>query len=195
MATIGLKKPYAAKYKNTSGTVSYEDGTVIAKAVEFSAAITSAENNNLYADDGIAETDKSFAGGTITITTDDLSQEASKLILGLKENEVTVGQSKVTELVFDDDASAPDLGFGIIVPRRKSGVNSYRAIVFLRVKFSIPEESYKTRGENIEWQTPKLTATVMRSEASKAPWKRQADCDDEETAEAYVKQVLNITGA
>lgn len=84
MATIGLSKPYVAKYNNFNGVVSYEGGARLAKAIEASIEIESSENNDLYADNGIAETDRSFAGGTMTITTDDLEQDASALILGVK---------------------------------------------------------------------------------------------------------------
>lgn len=85
MATIGVSKPHVAKYVNTDGTVSYTDVTKLAKAVQFSAEISSGEgSNNLYADNGVAESDKSFVGGTMTITTDDLDQEGSARFLGLR---------------------------------------------------------------------------------------------------------------
>ena len=67
MATIGVSNPHVAKYVNTDGTVSYTDVTRLAKAVQFSAEISSGDgSNNLYADNGVAESDKSFEGGTMT---------------------------------------------------------------------------------------------------------------------------------
>lgn len=99
MATIGVSKPYYALYQSEGGTVSYQGGGLMGKAVELSASIEAGEENNLYADNMVVESDSSFAGGTLTITTDDLLQEASKVLLGLKTNEVTVGEEKVTELV------------------------------------------------------------------------------------------------
>ena len=89
MATIGLSKPYYAVYSNTGTTVSYVNGGVMGKATEANIEVETTEDNNLYADNAIAETDRSFAGGTLTLSTDDLSQKVSKAILGIKEEALT----------------------------------------------------------------------------------------------------------
>lgn len=195
MASIGLRNPYYAKYNYDSGTgkVSYSDGGLLAKAIEFSASLESSDANNLYADDGIAESDSTFAGGELTINTDDLTPEVSRVILGLKSNTVTVGTTEVTELVYDEDAAAPYLGFGVIVPKKVNGVKCYRAVVFPRIQFAVPEEAAKTMEDSIEWTTPELTATILRSEEEGAAWKREATVDTLATAQAYIKTVLNIT--
>lgn len=193
MATIGVKKPYYAKYSATGTTVTYSGGGVLAKAIEFSAEIDSGEENNLYADDGIAESERSFKGGKVNITTDDLSQEASAAILGITAKTLTVGEDTVSELVFDDDVQSPEIGFGIIVTKKKAGVLAYRAIVFPRLKFSIPKDTAKTLGETIEWQTPELEATIMRDDTAKRVWKREATLTSEADAEAYIKQILGIS--
>lgn len=196
MATIGLSKPYVALYKNTDGTVSYSGGKVLGKAVEFSAAIESSKDSNLYADNGIAESDRSFAGGTMSITTDDLTQEGSALILGMTPKPLTiegVTAEGLTELVYDDDANAPYLGFGAIIKKKKDGAYKYRAVVFTKIMFNIPEDAAKTQGESIEWQTPKLGATIMRDDSAKHAWKREATLDSEANAVKYIKQCLGIT--
>lgn len=192
MAGIGLRKPYVAKYVNTAGVISYTNGQVLAKAVEYSSSIESAEDNNLYADDGIAESDRSFSNGSLEITTDDIEPEASALILGITADTITVGAESVSELVFDDDMVIPDLGFGIIIPKKKNGVVKYRAVVFHKIKFNIPEEAAKTQGESIEWQTPKIGATIMRDDSSKRAWKSEVTVESEAIAEAYIKQKLDI---
>ena len=121
MATIGLSKPYYAVYSNTGSTVSYSNGGILAKAVEFSAEIENTDDNNLYADNAIAETDRSFSGGTLTITTDDLTQEASAAILGLTAQSITiegVTTETPTELIFGEAQTIPYLGFGIIIKKK-----------------------------------------------------------------------------
>ena len=95
MATIGVSKPYYGIYKNTGGVITYENGGIFAKAIEFSASIESGEDNNLYADNGIAETDRSFGGGSISVTTDEISQTAAAAILGITPNTITVGEDTV----------------------------------------------------------------------------------------------------
>ena len=140
----------------------------------------------------VVESDSSFAGGTLTITTDDLLQEASKVLLGLKTNEVTVGEEKVTELVYDDESVAPYLGVGIIIKKKRSGSYAYRAIIFTKVQFKVPEDSATTQGEAVEWQTPAIEGAIFRDDSATHVWKREATLDSEEKAEAYIKQVLHI---
>lgn len=195
MAGIGLRRPYYAvyHYNDKTGAVTYSRGGVLGKAVEFSAKIESGSDNNLYADDGIAESDRSFAGGTLSITTDDLDQETSALILGVIQKEVLVGSETVTEYVFDESVAVPYLGFGIVIPRMKNGVASYRALVFDRIMFSVPEDAAKTKGEKIEWQTRAIEGTILRSEADGHPWKREVTVSTERLARDYIEQCLNIT--
>lgn len=196
MAYIGLRYPCIAKYTydNESGEVTYSDGIVMGKAIEFSASMEGSSDNNLYGDDGIAESDTSFGGGTISIGTDDLSQEVSEFLLGAKKTSVQVGETSVTELIFDESLNPPYVGFGIIMPRKKDGQFSYRAVVFLRVQFSVPEESATTKGEKIEWKTPMIEGTISRSEAEGSPWKCEATVDSFAAAVAYLKQKLNFGG-
>lgn len=196
MATIGLSKPYYAKYSNTGSTVSYSDGGILAKAVEFSAEIDSADDNNLYADNAIAETDRSFAGGTLTITTDDLTQEASAAILGLTAKTLTIEgltTETPTELVFGESQTIPYLGFGIIIKKKHGGEYKWRAIVFNKIMFNVPSDAATTQGESIEWQTPELSATIMRDDSADHVWKRESTLDTEADAEAYIKSCLGIT--
>lgn len=198
MATIGLSKPYYAKYSNNGTTVSYSDGGILAKAVEFSAEIENSDDNNLYADNGIAETDRSFAGGTLTINTDDLTQEASAAILGLTAKAVTMeGLTTETpkELVYGEDQVIPYLGFGIVIKKKVNGSYKWRAVVFAKIMFSVPSDAATTQGETIEWQTPELTATIMRDDSANHVWKRECTLDSEADAEAYIKNCLNITAA
>ena len=199
MAGIGLRKPFFAKYSydEKSGAVSYTGGGLLAKAVEFSASIESSDDNGLYADDMVAETDRSFAGGSISITTDDLTAEASAAILGItaKSVKIGVGEETVQELVYDDSMTDTFLGFGIIIPKRRGGVNCFRAVVFPKIQFGVPEDSAKTKANSIEWQTPTIEGTILRSDAEGHPWKREVTVPDEATAIAYIKQCLGIGGA
>ena len=199
MAGIGLRKPFYAiyNYDETAGSVAYSAGGLLAKAVEFSASIESAEANNLYADDGIAETDRSFGGGTISVTTDDLLPAPSAAILGITPKEIKIGSETATvqELVYDENMVAPYLGFGIIIPKVKNGVASFRAVVFPKIMFNVPADAATTQGESIEWQTPVIEGTILRSDADGHPWKREVTVADEEKAIAYIKQCLNISDA
>ena len=199
MATIGLSKPYYAVYANTGTTVSYSSGAVMGKATEANIEIETTEDNNLYADNAIAETDRSFAGGTLTLSTDDLSQEVSKAILGLTEQALTeitgITDEDVQELVYDDTQTTPYLGVGFIIKKKVGGVYKWRGVVLTKVMFSVPNDAATTQGETIEWQVPELTATIMRDDSATHMWKREATFTTEAQAETYIKDRLDITAA
>lgn len=196
MATIGLSKPYYAIYAEAGGVVSYSDGAVMGKATEANISIETTEDNNLYGDNGLAETDRRFANGTLTLSTTDLSQEVSKAILGLTEQAITgidgVTDTSVKELVYDDTQVTPYLGVGFIIKKKVNGAYKWRGVVLPKVMFSVPEDAATTQGESIEWQTPELTGAIMRDDSATHVWKKEATFTTEAQAEAYIKARLGI---
>ena len=188
MAVIGLSKPYYGIYSVSGTTVSYADGAVMGITTAANIEIDTTEDNNLYADNAIAETDRSFAGGTLTLSTDDLSQDVAKAILGVTD-------TSVKELVYDDTQTTPYLGVGFIVKKKVGGAYKWRAVVLSKVMFSVPADAATTQGESIEWQVPELSATIMRDDSETHMWKREATFTTEAQAEAYIKARLNITEA
>ena len=199
MATIGLSKPYYAVYSAADSVVSYANGGVMGKATEANIEINTSDNNNLYGDNAIAETDRQFTSGTLTLSTTDLSQEVSKAILGLKEETLDsitgVTDEDVSELIYDDTQAIPYLGVGFIVKKVVNGVTMWRGIVLTKVMFSIPSDAATTQGETITWQVPSLTATIMRDDSATRMWKREATFTTEAQAEAYIKDRLSISAA
>lgn len=199
MATIGLSKPYYAIYSETGGVVSYSDGAVMGKATEANISIETTEDNNLYGDNGLAETDRRFTNGSLTLSTTDLSQEVSKAILGLTEQAITgidgMTDTSVKELVYDDTQVTPYLGVGFIIKKKVNGAYKWRGVVLPKVMFSVPEDAATTQGESIEWQTPELTGAIMRDDSATHMWKREATFTTEAQAEAYIKNRLSITVA
>lgn len=194
MAIKGLSKFVIGKYAFDESVVKYTNPTVVQKMVEYSLTLNQSENNPLYADNAEAENDKgTFQNGELTIGTDDLTQESSKLILGTKENsEVTYATGKTaTEQVYDDTMNPPDLGVGFIEWHQNNGVDKYRAIFLHKVFFNVPEQGATTKGEQVEWQTPTITGTVQRSEGvdekGKHPWMTDAWFESEDEALTYLK--------
>jgi phi13 family phage major tail protein len=197
MATIGLSKPYYAIYSATGNAVAYEKGGVLGKATEANITINTTEDNNLYADNGIAETERSFSDGSLTIATDDLSPEVSAAILGLAQAEIGtiagVSDTGVKELIYDDDQNAPYLGIGFIIKKKHNGQYKWRGVVLTKTMFSIPSDAAVTQGESIEWQVANLTAAIMRDDSEKHAWKKEATFTTEAQAEAYIKNRLSIS--
>lgn len=196
MATIGLSKPYYALYQESGGTVTYSGGGLIGKATEMSLELEGADSNILYADNGPAESDNQFAGGTLTISTDDLLPEPMLAILGLVEEEMTLEEASTATpkwIVYNDDQAIPYVGFGGIIKAKQSGVTKWIAVVLTKIQFANPGINAVTQGETIEWQTKELTATVMRDDSTKHKWQMQSTpMDTEADAEAAIKKALNI---
>lgn len=190
MARIGLLKPRVAKYNNTNGTVTYSDGQILAKAIEHDLALNNADPVILYADDGAAESVGGFSSGTLTLTVDELPIAEAGLIYGITPEDVTTPEGTV--LTFDDNMAPPDLGYGVIVPVIRNNARSFMAVLLRKVKFAIPGDTFTTKGETIEFQTPQLTATVMRDDTATHAWRKWATFATEAAADTWLNTQLNI---
>lgn len=200
MAIKGLSIPVFGKYSyNASAkTVTYTEGIIGGHAIEYTISVESTDDNPLHGDNRVIENDiGKFSSGTLSLGTDDLTSDVSKYLLGLKEASVTVeGLTEVTETIYDDEAVAPELGFGIIEMHQKNGVDLFKAVILCRTTMNIPEDTANTKGESVEWQTKTIEGTVQRSEENTAqrkhPWKREAWFNTEDEALLYLKTVLGV---
>lgn len=198
MAKIGLSKPYFAKYSNTGSTVTYSEGALIGKAVELSIELEEGDDNILYADNGPAESANTFSGGSLTLTTDDLLPDVMMKVLGVTEESITSEEIQ-TETPkwynWDDDQSTPYLGFGAIVKVQNNNVIGYQAVILPKIKLNNPSDTFTTQGETIEFGTPEISGTILRSDGEKHAWKKVSSVmNSEADAEAAIKQFLSITG-
>lgn len=195
MAIKGLSKLVVGKYtySGTGNNPTYSDNETVAKMVEYSLTVNQSDDNPLYADNMEAENDKgTFQNGDLSIGTDDLTQEASTLILGTKSKTYSYATDKeAEESVYDDDRNAPYLGCGVIEQHQNNDVTKYRAVFFPKVYFNVPEQAATTRGESIEWQTPTITGKVTRSDLVDTnynhPWMIDAWFDTEAEALEYLE--------
>lgn len=184
----GYSKPYVALYSATGGNVTYSSGQILARGVSVSASAESADDNNFYADNVIAESENGvFTSGELSMTVDGLLGTAEKLIMGLPAS-----TSGFTD--YDDDQVVPDVGVGFIARYMSGGVVTYVPYIFPRCQFTFPNVDAATQEENIDWQTTDLTATIKRAENAKRTWKKVGDPEETEAAaEAAIKTFFNIT--
>lgn len=199
MAKIGLSKPYFAVYENTDATVTYKSGALMGKAVELSIELEGADDNILNADNGLAETANTFAGGSVTLTTDDLLPEVMLSVLGIVEKTITNEKIQTTDpkwYTWNDAQNTPYLGFGAIVKTQNNNKPGYQAIILPKIKFNNPNDTFKTQGSTIEWGTPEISGTILRSDEADHPWKSISSIlESESDAEEAIKQYLQITPA
>lgn len=198
MATIGLSRPYYAIYNYTgSGQPTYTGGGLLGKATELSLTLDEGDANILYADNGPAESDNQFTGGSLSITTDDILPTPMLSVLGLVAERMNIEEVQTPNaqwIVYDDRQAIPYVGFGGIIKKRQSGATKWVALVLLKVQFSNPGVEAVTQGETIEWQTPSLSATVMRDDGTNHRWQLfSTPLDTEADAEAAVKSILGIS--
>lgn len=189
MAYIGLKYPvFAPIQSETPGSVpTYGQGLVVGKAIEANMSIELSDNS-LYGDDVIAESDKSFVSGTITVGVDDISKEVYTTWFGSKTETV----DGVEEVIDGAGLQSPVGGFGFYRVRRKNGVRSIRAFWIYKTQWGVPSEEATTKGEQIEWQTPSVEGTIMTLDDEDVTWRRWADFTSEADAKAWLNEKANI---
>lgn len=158
MARIGFKK---AKYNKIVGDkyapLTESKVPVFEKVIDekFAPEYNTAE---LYANDGLAETDYSFKKGTLSLTVADDDDALCAELLGNTDEE-----GEVTSNIED---TAPEFGYGHIIPKMVGGERKYKVEFFPRVKFTKITSDNKTRGESVEFSTTAMEGTVMPIETA-----------------------------
>lgn len=185
----GFSMPWVALYAENNGTVSYSGGIPLARGVDVTISIEADSDNNFYADNVLAESDRqSFSSGTLSLTVDGLKDAARKLISGVQSTQ-TAGQ--VSFDVYDQLAVVPYVGVGFIGRYMEDGVTTYVPYILKKVKFNDPEITASTQTESIDWQTQSLEGTIMRDDTANHAW-RMIGADQTTEAAAYdaIKAVL-----
>lgn len=187
MARIGFKK---AKYNkivgNSYATLTDNKVPVFEKVVDekFAPEYNTAE---LYANDGLAESDYSFKKGTLSLT---VADDDDKLCAELLGN--TDAEGEVTSNIRD---SAPEFGYGHIIPKMVGGERKYKVEFFPRVKFTKVTSDNKSRGESVEFSTTAIEGTVFPLETAlnglkEGDWEKHQTFATLEEADAYLDGLL-----
>lgn len=189
MARIGFKKAKYNKIANDKyATLTDSKVPVFEKVIDekFAPEYNSAE---LYANDGLAESDYSFKKGTLSLT---IADDNDELIAELFGN--TVGTS-TTEVTSNIEDIAPEFGYGHIIPKIVGGVKKYKVEFFPRVKFTKVTSDNKTRGESVEFSTTAIEGTVMPLETAinglaVGDWEKHQTFDTLAEADTYLDGLL-----
>lgn len=194
MAHIGMKYPVAAPWE--SGTT-YGEGFVIGKAIQF----TGTPNKNdveLYADDEVAETDKSIKDMGTSLNTDDLAMKVQADLLGHTYVAAGTGENPTPETIeIGTDDVAPYFGVGFYKRRRKNNVTSFTAVWLYKVQHGEPTEEAETKGDTTNFQTPTIEGKAYPVEVSagKMSIGKKAVFTTEAAARAWLNELANITVA
>lgn len=163
---VGFSQPYVAVYSASGGAVTYSSGQKLARGVSVGLDVSTTDVNTFYADNQAAETaGGEFSEGTLNLTVDGLLLAAHRLIRGLPVADAD-GWTP------DGDATnVPYCGVGYITKYISGGTDVYVPTVITKVRFSVPPEDAETQGEEIDWQTQELEASILRDDTSAHNWR------------------------
>lgn len=189
MAEIGMQYPVWAELSSESNnTLSYGTGMVIGKAV--SAQLNwQKEDNELYGDDAIAETDQSVTGYTLDLGVTELAEGVEAAMLGLAK----VGSTDEYEITGDDP---PYGGVGYIRVIKRNGVSLYKAVWYPKIQFSAPNETSNTKQKSIQWGTPTINGKGLAAyddATGKAKYRKQQVFATLAAAKTYLNGKANIS--
>lgn len=177
MARIGLKN---FRFSELDENEDVKAPKTLGKAIDckVSLELNSAE---LFADDGLAESDYSFNKGTVTITVD---EDDDKILAPLLGHTV----SEEGEMVRKDTDVAPYIAFGRILTKMVNGKYKYKVEFLSKVKFKDTMPDEKTKGESIEFTTVSIEGTVMKK--ADGEWSKSRTFDTYPEASTYLDKLL-----
>ena len=154
MAGIGLKRFKYAKLNDDGKT--YGQVKTLSGAIECKVTLDLAEAS-LYSDDALKEQVSMFKSGTLTAGIDEDDDAIFAELLGKTVDEET---GIVTSKVSDEPIY---VGFGHIVPKLVNGKRKYKVEFFPKMKFKPFIADAKTKGDNLEFTTPSVEATIFEN--------------------------------
>lgn len=203
MAIVGLSYPVLAKYAVSNGSITYSEGRAIGHAINYSTSFETSDDNNLYGDNMIVETDSGrFQKGTLTLQTSELTPADSAWLLGVSATSTSFTPSGTStavtysEYIYDDDLKPENLGFGIIEKHIINDETKFRPMILTKLLSKIQADQADTQGETISWQTESVEFGIQRDDSAKHAWKIEGDfLTDEATARAYLDSKLNVSNS
>lgn len=184
MSYIGLAKPTVANLDESGSAPKYTDGFTCGKAIGLEISPQYAEGS-LYADNGKAEYVKEFKYADVSLNTDTMPIQAHTVMFGHEVNDTTV-KNKTTD-------SPNYIGLGVYVTEKVNNVKKYVAMWLYKVKFAEGQESFKTKGDNIEYQTPTIAGQAIGIEGDL--WKETRIFDTEKKAQEWIDEMAGIKTA
>lgn len=182
MAKIGLNNfRYAKLTEAQDGTPTYDGAKKPAKAISCNVDVTN-NSAELYADDGLAESDYSFNRANVTMGIDDDDPVTMADLLGheLDSNGVMVRNANDV---------APYVGLGRVIVKMVNNVRKYKVEFLYKVKFSEPSQSDNTKGENLEFGTSELSG--IASILANGDWSITKTFDNKADAITYLESLMS----
>ena len=189
MAKIGLTNIWWGKLTEAEdGTPSYDGAKTFGKAVSCKVSVTN-NDATLYAEDALAESDKSFNSASVTLGIADDDDTVFAPILGHTVNNGKEGNG--SEMVRNANDVAPYIGLGRVITKMVNGALKYKGEFLYKVKFSEPSQEDQTKGEKVDFKTPEIEGTA--ASLANGNWSAAQTFDIKDAAVAWVKDKLKAT--
>lgn len=186
MAKIGLTNIWWGELTESSdGTPSYEGAKSFGKAVSCKVSITN-NDATLFAEDALAESDKSFNSASVTLGVSDDDDTIFAPILGHTVNNGKEGNGG--EMVRNANDVAPYIGLGRVITKMVNGALKYKGEFLYKVKFSEPSQEEQTKGEKVDFKTPEIEGSA--ASLANGNWSAAQTFDTKEAAVGWVKGKL-----
>lgn len=156
MAAIGMRHLVFAPFaeNQTEGELpTYGSGMKLGRAVSSNVTLQRNESE-LYADDVLAESDDSITGGTVDMVVAEILDEVGAVAFGSKKD-------ADTEEYSDSDTASPYIGMGYMREMKYQGKSTFKATWFYKVQLNAAEDVAQTKGENVSFQTQRVTGKLL----------------------------------
>lgn len=183
MPSFDLRGIRIGKYKNTSGTVTYETPTEVGDAMNANIELKFAEGR-LYAEGRLAEYIKLATGGTISIAVKYIKKAAQAMMYG-----ATTDNQK-DNVKFSAKDVANYVGVGLYAPDKVDGVTKYTCMWVPKALFGPPSFAYQTKGESIQFNTPTTTGEFLPDDTTAELLLESETVETAEEAVAWIKGKL-----
>lgn len=188
MAKIGLTNIWWAKLTESSdGTPTYDGAKSFGKAVSCKVSVTN-NDATLYAEDSLAESDKSFNSASVTLGVADDDDTIFAPILG---HTVKDGDASKGEMVRNANDVAPYIGLGRVITKMVNGALKYKSEFLYKVKFSEPSQEDQTKSEKVDFKTPEIEGSA--AQLANGDWSAAQTFDTKDAAVSWVKDKLKAT--
>lgn len=186
MANFGLSNPWVAPYQVSADGTQETYGTPIkaGEAVNTNANPKYVETK-LHGDNKAVEVVKEYVSTDVTLGVTRIPVVMAEMMFGHKVTE------KGTEVSNAND-SAPYVGYAFITKEIEAGVTKFRGCLFPKVQMVEGEESYETKGENVQFKTPTLSGTGMAR--LNGDWRiKSPKYDTEQEVVEWIKAQFKLT--
>jgi len=182
MASFGAQNPYFVKIKEEpEGKLPIYEGepVKIGRLVKADLSVTMA-SGKLYADDILAESVEEFVNGSITMETDDMTDDVASLVYG--------AEVKEQEVHYKSGDSAPVGGLTYYKVLKRKGVLIYKGYFYPRVQAALGNDTAQTKTDSLTLGTTNTTFTVFPCESG--DWRITKDFKTKNEVLAWTKEKL-----